>query len=156
MEKSGIREEWSRIRDTYFADAKWFRRSSSDPVDDLEDVPPTDPEVAFSRPGIRATSALAEGIYKLMMLAGTDPKDLRVNKDEELTKLEQFFTAPSPIADTSFVTARSEALQAIHTLREWMATGQDTLPGSAGRALIEKFVEHYAAAEDAMKEMASN
>ena len=155
MEQSGIPEEWSRIRDTYFGDAKWFRQSPSDPVDDLRNVPPTDPAVAFSRPGIRANSALAEGIYKLMMLAGADQKDLRVNKEEELAKLEQLFTAPSPIADSNFVKARSEALQSIHILRQWMAGGQDTLPGSPGRALIEKFVEHYAAAQDALEELAN-
>ena len=154
MEASGIPEEWIRIRSTYFGDASWFRHSPDDPAGDLSAVPPTDPSIAFRQNGIRATTALNEALYILMAIAGTEQKDLRVDKEEELARLERLFRAPSPIDDPNFHTVRTEALESIRYLREWMATGSDTLP--PGRLLMEQMVEHYSAAEDALKEMESN
>lgn len=62
-------------------------------------------------------------------------------------------SAPSPIEDPNFHTVRTEGLESIRYLREWMATGYDTVPGSPGRAMIDRIVEHYSAAQDALKEM---
>jgi hypothetical protein len=153
MEDSSIREEWIRIRSTYFADAGWFRDSPGDPVDDPSKAPPTDPAVAFSRPGIRAATALHEALYTIMALAGTDQKDLRVDKTKELDRLEQLFTAPSQIDDPNFHAVRTKGLSSVRYLRQRMATNYDTLPGSAGRALVDSIIEHYSAAQDALKEM---
>ena len=152
MQASGIREEWIRIRSTYFADAKWFRHSPGDPVDDPRKVPPMDPGTALQRNNIRARTLLGEALMTLMVLAGTDQKDLRVNKEEELARLERLFKTPSPIDDPNFQVVRSEGLETIRYIREWMATGYDTLPGS-GRNLVERIVEHHSVAEDALKEM---
>jgi hypothetical protein len=151
MEKSGIREEWTRIRSTYFADADWFRHSTGDPVQDPRAVPPMDPGIALQRNGVRARTMLNEALMTLMVLAGTDQKDLRVDKNEELARLERLFKAPSPIDDPNFHVVRNEGLETIRYLREWMATGYDTLP--PGRNLVERMVEHLSAAEDALKEM---
>lgn len=156
MEESGIREEWSRIRSTYFGDADWFRHSPGDPVQDPAAAPPVDPGVAFQRSGVRANTALYEALMTLMVLAGSEQKDLRVNKEEELARLERLFTAPSPIEDPNFHIVRSEGLAALRSLRAWMATGYDTLPGSPGRAMVDSIIEHYGAAEDALKEMGKN
>jgi hypothetical protein len=154
MEASGIREEWIRIRSTYFTDADWFRHSPDDPVQDPRATPPMDPTTALARNGIRARTLLDEALLTIMVLAGTDQKELRVDKEEELTRLEGIFTAPSPIDDPNFHLVRSEGLEAIRALRVWMASGYDTLPGSPGRAMIDSIIEHHSAAEDALKRMA--
>jgi hypothetical protein len=153
MEDSGIREEWIRIRSTYFADAGWFRDSPDDPVDDLRTAPPTDAAVAFQREGLRANTALYEALMKLMMLAGAEQKDLQVNKEEELRRLEELFRAPSPIENPHFHRVRSEGLEAIRYIRGWMATGHDTLPGSPGRALVDSIIAHYSAAQEALDQL---
>ena len=154
LEKSGIPAEWSRIRDTYFADASWFRHSPGDPVDDPAKAPPTDPSVAFQRMGLRANTALYEALLRLMMIAGAEQKDLPVNKEEELARLERLFSAPSPIDDPNFRLARAEGLETIRHIRGWMATGHDTLPGSPGRAILDSIVQHYSAAQEALDELA--
>jgi hypothetical protein len=153
MAASGIREEWIRIRSTYFGDADWFRASPDDPVDDPLTAPPTDPTAAFQRNGLRAQTLLGESIMTLMVLAGTEQKDLRVNKETELARLERVFTAPSPITDSSFHLVRSQGRETIRFIRAWMATGYDTLPGSPGRMAIDSIVTHLSAAQDALDEM---
>jgi hypothetical protein len=155
IEKSGIREEWSRIRSTYFGDADWFRHSPRDPAGNLASVPATDPAVAFQKNGIRARTALYEALMTLMAIAGAEQKDLRVNKEEELARLERLFTAPSPIQDSSFHVVRAEGLATIRSIRGWMATSNDTLPGSPGRAMVDSIVQHYSAAQDALEQMGS-
>lgn len=153
MAASGIREEWTRIRGTYFGDADWFRHSPDDPVDDPRNAPPADPAVAFQKDGLRARTLLGESLLELMALAGAEQKDLRVDKETELARLERVFTAPSPITDSSFQRARSEGVVTIRFIRIWMATGHDTLPGSPGRLAVDSIVAHYSAAQEALEEM---
>jgi hypothetical protein len=168
MEDSGIREEWARIRSTYFEDASWFRHSPEDPTAHLRPGPRMDPASGTVQRYVRGREKLEEAIMGLIVIASAaaeagaataTPTAERARMlaaiELELDKADSLFATPISIDDRHYQLAASEGREASRLIRAFLAGGGDTTEGSPSRRMLEQSVEHISAAEEFMDKIGS-
>ena len=152
LESTPVRAEWTRIRSAAFSQAAWFRQSSADP----ELGSPLPRRAAGVVNLENAVTAFGEVLNRVGPAVEHPPggaaRQLAIDSiGIELTRVDSMLAAdPGAGINTYFFTARDETRAAIRSLREFLATGLDTLSGSTGRAALDSVQQHLQAAGMAM------
>ena len=167
MESSGIRDEWLRVRDKFFADAGWFRNSSEDPVGEaLHPRMGDQGQVLRDVPGM---DTLAEVLSTLFIIANAAERDLGREVEAtpgkakmlallttQLARVDSLLAARTEFhRDLNFQSAWTRAKEASRQIRIFIASDADTMPGSPGRAALEEAITQLSEGMDEMEKVGS-
>jgi hypothetical protein len=155
---------WLEVRGTIFKDVRWFHRASpaSARKNEFESAAEA-AEMEYPRVD-SGLVRLAEVVFSLIMVTGRAGDELMreqpgtigyqravVALEGEVGRLERLLaSAPNTYADSNFTSAQNEAGIALSYLREYIAAGADTVPGTPGREALEKIASHAVDARWAM------
>lgn len=152
MGNSPLQHQWLRIRSSLFADAAWFRRSSSDPIESEVAAPPKMLRAATVQERVGVEVALSS-IAHVIDDAKRDFPNGSDNAREELDQdVRRLGAKPEFEVDPYYRTAHAEALESLRNLRTVAGLGAG-VSESSRQSLIDRAEEHLQSAQTSVDKM---